>query len=104
MKNDIPGNRPASIPELPIFDRVMTPSERKKLFRAFLPKKGLYAGVPGSGPDGETCRTCSHKDYAGGCAGVFIKCGLMRARWTRGGGTDIKAGTPACEKWEARKS
>jgi len=93
-----------TIPELPIFDRVMTPSERKKIFRAFVPKKGLYAGIPGTGPDGETCRSCEHKAYSGGCAGTYyIKCGLMREQWTRGGGTDIKAGTPACSKWEKAK-
>ena len=90
-------------PELPIFDRVMTPSERKRLFRAFIPKKGLYGGISGTGPEGETCRTCAHKAYMGGCAGTYIKCGLMRAKWTRGGGTDILAKTPACEKWERRE-
>jgi hypothetical protein len=91
-----------SAPDLPLFDRAMTPTERRKMFRAFIPKKGLYAAIPGTGPEGETCRSCAHKAYMGGCAGHYIKCGLMRDRWTRGGGTDIKAGSSACAKWEIR--
>lgn len=90
-------------PDLPIFDRVMTPSERKKLFRSFIPKKGLYAGIPGTGPEGETCRSCAHKAYSGGCAGAYIKCSRMRALWTRGSATDIRASTPACSFWEHKK-
>lgn len=89
----------------PLFelDRALTPKERRRLFGAHIPKKGLYAGIPGTGPDGETCRSCAHKSYAGGCAGAYLKCSLMRAQWTRGGGTDIKAGTAACSRWESSK-
>lgn len=58
-----------------------------------------YAAPPGSGPNGETCKSCKHyairrwsKDYR--------KCALMRAHWTCGPGSDIKAGSPACSRWE----
>lgn len=57
-----------------------------------------YAGRPGSGPDGETCRSCTH--YVVKPGGRYRKCGLLRWRWTNGAGTDILAGSPACEKWE----
>ena len=92
-------------PQQPLFelDRALTPKERKKLFGAPIPKKGRYAGIPGTGPDGETCRSCAHKAYSGGCSGAYIKCGLMRAQWTRGCGTDIKAGTPACARWAPKE-
>lgn len=63
-------------------------------------KKRGHAGLPGNGPEGETCKTCKHytiirlsKDYR--------KCGLTRPKWTGGPGTDIRAGDPACEFWEA---
>lgn len=59
-----------------------------------------YADTPGTGPKGETCKSCKHlarvshaKDY--------LKCGLMRPHWTGGVKTDIRAGWPACSKWEA---
>lgn len=58
----------------------------------------------GSGPEGETCRTCVHKvrvkmhDYK------YLKCNLMRERWTMGAGSDIKAGWPACREWEPKEA
>lgn len=58
-----------------------------------------HAAPPGAGPEGETCKTCAHivrVEYAK----VYLKCGLSRARWTGGGGTDIRAGDPACSRWE----
>jgi hypothetical protein len=83
---------------LPMFDRWMTPEERKALFKRVPVLKG-HASLPGSGPSGETCRSCKHKAYQGGCAGDYIKCGLMRANWTRGRATDIRARDAACDKW-----
>lgn len=65
-------------------------------------KKGGYADHPGTGPEGETCKSCQHLarvEYAN----VYLKCALMRAKWTGGGGTDVKARAPACSKWESRK-
>lgn len=58
-----------------------------------------YAMPPGTGPAGETCRTCRHSSYVEH-AKRYYKCGLMRAIWTGGPGTDIKLKSPACAKWE----
>lgn len=60
-----------------------------------------YAAAPGSGPAGETCRTCAH--YCHRESGKYRKCGLVEARWTRGPGTDILARAPACEMWKAKE-
>ena len=57
-----------------------------------------HAAPPGTGPAGETCKTCAHivrKEFAK----TYIKCELSKARWTGGGGTDVRAGDPACSKW-----
>lgn len=62
-------------------------------------KKGSYAAVPGTGPAGETCKSCTHI-YRLQMANTYLKCALTRAHWTGGPGTDIKAGSPACSKWE----
>lgn len=54
-----------------------------------------YAAPPGSGPKGETCKTCVH--YSGKrLAKIYRKCGLMQKVWTGGPGTDILARSPAC--------
>jgi hypothetical protein len=62
-------------------------------------KSGLYAAWPGTGPDGETCGSCKHCVRAWN--GRYRKCGLLRSIWTGGPGTDIKARSAACSKWEA---
>lgn len=61
-------------------------------------KRG-HAGVPGRGPDGETCGTCKHRvrvQYAK----TYQKCGLTRHTWTHGAASDIRAKDPSCEHWE----
>lgn len=66
-----------------------------------LPRKrsqGGYAAAPGSGPAGETCRTCAHFSHV--WSGRYRKCELMARVWTRGPGTDIRAYAPACRFWE----
>lgn len=62
--------------------------------------KGLYAAAPGTGPEGETCGSCKHLTRRK-WAKKYLKCELVQARWTRGPGTDVKARSPACAKWEA---
>jgi hypothetical protein len=61
--------------------------------------KGGYAAVPGTGPKGETCKTCKHcfvrKMYSGK---GYTKCELIKE--TRGRGTDILQKSPACSRWE----
>lgn len=59
-----------------------------------------YAAPPGTGPAGETCKTCQHYCRTGGHAKHYLKCGRTRHAWTHGPGTDIKAGAPACKFWE----
>lgn len=66
------------------------------------PPRG-YAWTPGTVPEGETCGTCQHIVRTAGAAKVYLKCGLSRAKWTRGPGSDIRARAPACKKWEAPK-
>jgi hypothetical protein len=72
----------------------MTPAERRRLFRAGA--RG-YAFFPGTGPAGETCGTCAYHVNRG-----WHKCALRRVSWTSSVATDIRVGSPACAKWEAR--
>jgi hypothetical protein len=60
---------------------------------------GAYAAQPGTGPEGESCRTCEHS-YARQFTKNYWKCGLVPA--TGGPGTDIRLKSAACEKWEPR--
>lgn len=69
--------------------------------RAKTPKTGRYAGTPGEGPAGKTCRSCRHKTYSGHGPKYFPKCGLTR--WTHGDATTIKTSTPACRFYEEAK-
>lgn len=64
------------------------------------PKRKGYAAPPGTGPVGQTCRTCKHFARR---RSRYLKCGLMRAHWTGGTGTDILAKSPACRCWEPYK-
>lgn len=58
-----------------------------------------YAGNPGRGPKGETCRTCEFYRHR---LGRYRKCGLLERVWTHGPGTDILAGSPACQFWKPK--
>lgn len=58
-----------------------------------------YARAPGSGPQGETCRSCRHSTPHD-CSKRYWKCGLVQ--WIRGAATDIVLKSPACSMWEAR--
>ena len=64
-----------------------------------IPPKGLYAGVPGKGPEGKECRHCAHRcrlEYSK----TYNKCGLMEQHWSSGAKTDIQATAPACEHFK----
>ncbi len=66
--------------------------------------KNGYAAPPGTGPEGQTCKQCKHKHSFGHKGGKrYIKCELRRETWTNGEGTDIRAGSPACSKFEAKE-
>lgn len=58
-----------------------------------------HAAPPGTGPKGETCRTCLHYTVKQ-MSKAYRKCALTKTRWTGGPGTDIRAKDPACAKWE----
>lgn len=57
-----------------------------------------YAYHPGTGPAGETCKTCQH------CIKFrrWFKCDKARWKWTGGKGTDILANAPACKLWQKK--
>lgn len=76
----------------------MTPSERRKLLKPNK-QKGLHADRPGSGPAGESCKTCANLVRLR-FSKVYLKCGLVRAHWTGGAATDVKARDAACSKWD----
>lgn len=60
-----------------------------------------YAARPGTGPQGETCKSCRHKHANEMHSGrVFWKCGLMKHCWTGGRGSDVLMSSPACSRWE----
>lgn len=79
----------------------LSDAQRKLLKKRKLDPKG-YAALPGSGPQGETCKTCQHYTHRR-FASTYRKCGLMRAHWTGGAGSDVKASSPACSRWEKPK-
>jgi hypothetical protein len=60
-----------------------------------------YAAAPGSGPKGETCKTCAFSVHREGGAKSYPKCLLAREKWTGGPGSDIKMSAPACGMWKA---
>lgn len=63
--------------------------------------KGFYAAAPGSGPAGETCRSCTHRYFhESGSGKRFHKCRLTN--FSRGAGTDIRLSSSACSRWEKR--
>jgi len=64
-------------------------------------KASGYARPPGSGPKGSFCKTCRHFCRIRYHAKTYFKCGLLAKVWTHGPGTDILAGSPGCEKWDA---
>lgn len=57
-----------------------------------------YAYFPGTGPAGETCKTCEYKESHR----RWIKCNheMARAKHTGGRGSDILASAAACKYWQ----
>jgi hypothetical protein len=75
-------------------EEVMPPQEAPRKKRREPIPKG-YAGIPGTGPQGKTCKDCAHY-YLQKMANTYRKCYLTRKNWTGGRGSDIKASAPAC--------
>ena len=84
-----------------LFGREVTEAEARQLLRRKGTRPKGYYYQPGTGPAGETCKTCKHITRHGSSRRTYLKCGLNRSRWTRGPGSDILAGAPACKYWEA---
>jgi DNA-binding NarL/FixJ family response regulator len=59
-----------------------------------------HPALPGTGPAGETCRTCAHYCRVNYHGKRWRKCGLLRDHWTHGPATDIRAADPACRLWK----
>lgn len=75
-----------------------TPEEiRKERNRKYSRPRG-HAAPPGSGPEGETCKTCKHCTVYKGNSRNFTKCDLVKK--TNGPATDIRQRDPACSRWE----
>ena len=55
-----------------------------------------YAGTPGKGKEGETCKSRAHYSRVAGGAKCYPKCFLMKAHWTHGRGSGILARPPGC--------
>lgn len=65
---------------------------------ATVAKRG-HAARPGTGPAGETCKTCNHYRLKR-LAKTYRKCGLVNSSNTANG--DIRAKDPACSFWEKK--
>ncbi len=86
-----------------MFGNEVTTEEARRLLKAKAkPQKRGYAAPPGTGPVGETCKTCIHYRSVNGGSKTFPKCNLMRAVWNHSYGSDILAKAPACREWQTR--
>jgi hypothetical protein len=83
-------------PETDLFGQEVVESTKRKTFASGYPRR------PGSGPVGETCKTCGrcHRMHAGNK--TFYKCGANQSNWTHSVNTDIRLKSPACLLWTQR--
>lgn len=65
-------------------------------------KANGYAAIPGTGPKGTHCKTCEHIVRSHHGNKHYLKCELMRSKWTSSYGTDIRASSPSCRHWEGK--
>jgi len=59
-----------------------------------------YAAPPGTGPEGESCGSCTHAQPMRAGNKKFYKCAKAQWKWTHGVGSDIRLKAPACREWE----
>lgn len=64
------------------------------------PQPAGHIAPPGTGPEGQTCATCTHCRMRRGRSKRFYKCGLAIAAWTHGRESDIRLSDPACRRFE----
>ena len=69
-------------------------------FGAGFPRPRGHAAPPGTGPSGETCKSCRHYTRDHYNDKVWLKCGLQKHRWSHCEATDIRAKDSACRCWE----
>jgi hypothetical protein len=67
-------------------------------------KKHGHAAPPGTGPAGEACGSCQHRERVRGGNKTFSKCALAKARWTCGPGSDIRIKDAACRLWTRKET
>lgn len=72
---------------------------RDPLNTARIRRNGATPAEIGTGPEGETCKTCKFATYIEH-ANRYYKCVLMKNSWTAGPGTDIRLKWAACSFWE----
>jgi hypothetical protein len=63
-----------------------------------------YAGQPGAGPAGETCKSCRWRKRVHHGTRHYNKCGHARGRNTFSEASDIRVSAPACQFWEGSPS
>lgn len=63
-------------------------------------KATAFPAMPGTGPEGEICKTCEHAYKRQGGARAYNKCDRVKA--THGRGTDLKINSPACSFYEPK--
>ena len=72
--------------------------------KAFVdPYKGrskAHPARPGTGPKGETCRTCANRKSFRYHMKFYHKCNFVK--WSHGLGTDLRLKDPACKFWEKK--
>ncbi len=90
----------AIIPDLPLTKEGMLERKRARRRASEVPR-GYYA-APGTGPDGQTCKSCRHA-VAVEYSKKYWKCEKARSHWTGGPRTDIRLRSPACVGWEAKE-
>ena len=83
--------------DLDLFGEITRPPPEKK--RKDTVQRG-YAWQPGTGPEGETCRSCKFTRRISCYSKPFYKCEKNRQSWTSGRGTDILLRAAACKFWE----
>ncbi len=75
-----------------LFDNEHTP-----IFDKYKGRHNAHPAKPGTGPDGETCKTCRYRLSLDYHDTMYFKCEL--ANITHGPGTDLRLKDEACEMW-----